>query len=263
MNVYIVTTDEPLYLTRTLKNILDRDKEKIIKGVILLKPETNKGGITKLARQFYVLYDFSNFLRLCLTYILNKIFRYLPKCLVPFSFKTILDVTGDFSLPLYFVSNINESSWLDKFKRLNSDLLVSLSASQIFKEELLNIPTLGVVNVHSAPLPKYRGLMPSFWQLYNGEKEGAVTIHWMEKGIDSGDIILQKRFPIKSDETQHSLIQKGKAISGEMIIEVIDLLKKFGKNVPTIPNDVTKATYYSFPTKIEAKEFRKRGNKFR
>lgn len=262
MNVYIVTTDEPFYLPHSLFSLLKRDENRYITGIVVLSPQSKKRGWTGLISEFYQLYGLKDFLITGFNFAWKKLQIKIPKSIFPNRLCSISDAATLGGVQTLFIDNINSASWLADFKKLQPDLIVSLSASRIFKKEIIELPTYGVINVHSAPLPKYRGLMPSFWQLYNGEEKGAVTIHWMEKGIDSGDIILQRWFDITPDETQDSLIRKGKFIGSELVHEAIELIEKYGKDVPTIPNDESEATYYSFPTKEEAKQFKKMGKKF-
>jgi methionyl-tRNA formyltransferase len=261
MRAFLITTDEPFYLPGLVRGILAGRAGAHVRGIGLLQPQ-GKGGWTKLIRRFYDLYDLPTFVRVGGGFVARKAIRRLPRALVPSGLRSVADVASDFGVPLHRIEDINAQRWLDFFRSEEVDLLVSLSASQIFKDRLLALPRYGIINLHAAPLPRYRGLMPSFWQLYHGERQGAVTVHWMEKELDSGDIILQRGFPIAPSDTQDALIRRGKQVGAELVAEAIELIEGRGRDVPTTPNDPAQATYFSFPTREDARRFRAMGKRF-
>jgi methionyl-tRNA formyltransferase len=85
------------------------------------------------------------------------------------------------------------SRWV---RNLKPDLIVIYSMSQLIKKELIDIPKLGVINLHPSYLPEYRGANPDFWQYYNMEMNPGVTVHYVNEGEDTGDIIYQQRVHI-------------------------------------------------------------------
>ena len=84
-------------------------------------------------------------------------------------------------------------NWL---RTLQPDLIVVFSMSQLLKEDILKIPPLGVINLHPSYLPSYRGANPDFWQYYDMEMNPGATVHYLDAGEDSGDIIFQERVHI-------------------------------------------------------------------
>ena len=82
---------------------------------------------------------------------------------------------------------------MDTIKYYEPDLLVSILGNQIYREPIINLASNGCINLHTALLPKYRGLMPSFWVLRNGEYYTGVSVFFVDEGIDSGPIIVQKK----------------------------------------------------------------------
>lgn len=123
------------------------------------------------------------------------------------------------------------------------DLLISAYNMTILDRRLLSIPKLGAVNYHNGPLPKYRGVNALSWAIINGEKRHGVTWHWMDPGIDTGDIIGQKFFPIAESETAFSLAQKCFAAGAQLFGEVLPSLLR--GDVISIPQNHSQATYYS------------------
>jgi hypothetical protein len=133
---------------------------------------------------------------------------------------------------------------------------VSIGGNQIFKRPLLDIPTKGCINLHTALLPKYRGLMPSFWVLKNQEKYTGISVFMVDEGIDSGPLVVQKKIEI-GNRTQEELITYTKDLGMDCILEAICLLRD-GKEV-LMPNPVEEMTYFSFPTRNDVKEFKRNG----
>ena len=154
---------------------------------------------------------------------------------------------------------INQQSSLDLIKQYEPHLLVSIAGNQIFRKSLIDIAPKGCINLHTSLLPKYRGLMPSFWVLKNNEKYTGVSVFFVDEGIDSGPIIVQKKIRI-GNMTQSELINYSKKIGMDAIIEAIEKIHK--NAVVLIKNDDMQKTYYSFPTRKDVKEFKKIGKKF-
>lgn len=157
------------------------------------------------------------------------------------------------------ISNVNDAEYVNHVKDLSPDLIISYSAPQIIKPELLGVPKHGVLNVHGALLPDYRGCLPSFWYLYKGEKLGGATVHFMSKDIDDGDICVQKSVDISDCKTMFELMRKTKLVGGEAMVEAIEKIAE-GTLSPR-KNDTENGSYFTWPTIAEAKEFRKSGKK--
>jgi methionyl-tRNA formyltransferase len=159
---------------------------------------------------------------------------------------------------LHQPENINASDFIGTLRtRIRPDLLVSLAASQIFGRDVLEIPSQGSINLHSGPLPRYQGMMPNFWTLVNGEPQGAVTVHYMAEKLDAGDIILQRLVPIHPSDSLHSLILRSKQIGVHALADAIQQIEQ-GK-VRRQPMDMKQATYFSFPTRADARRLLAQG----
>jgi len=155
--------------------------------------------------------------------------------------------------------NINSKESVNILKSYIPDLLISIAGNQIFKKQIFNLAPKGCLNLHTALLPKYRGLMPSFWVLKNNEKQTGVSVFFVDEGIDSGEIVVQKTIEIEN-KTQAELIKYSKKIGMDAIIESIEKIRD--NKVELIPNNDTKKTYFSFPTKDDVKAFKKAGKRF-
>jgi methionyl-tRNA formyltransferase len=141
---------------------------------------------------------------------------------------------------------------------LSVDLIASVSATQIFKEKLINLPRYGCINVHTAKLPKYRGLYPTYWAMVSGEETVGISVHYIEKGIDTGGIILQGEVEIPADATLDHMLRVTKVRGAELLIKVIKQIVE-GTVQAFYPEG--EGSYFSFPTPESYKKFKKHGYK--
>lgn len=120
--------------------------------------------------------------------------------------------------------DVNAPEEVASIKKRNADLGVSLSFNQIIKDELLNSFPKGMINVHAGKLPLYRGRNVLNWALINGEKEIGVTCHYIDIGIDSGDIILQRTFPVNGEDDYGSILEKAYNLCSDVLVESLGLI---------------------------------------
>ena len=150
-------------------------------------------------------------------------------------------------IPVYQFNKIRLEG-VEILKSLNADLFITCAFGQILSQEILDLPKLGVINIHASLLPKYRGASPIHFAILNGEKTTGITIMKTDIGIDTGDILLQKEIDIKNDETCGELFDKLSSVGAESILEALSIIEK-GQTV-YIKQDEEKATL----TKIIKKE---------
>ena len=131
--------------------------------------------------------------------------------------------------------SLKDEQLYQELKALNPDLFVVV-AFRILPERLFALPRLGSINIHASLLPKYRGAAPIHWALINGEKETGLTSFFLKKQVDTGDIILQERFPISDDDTYDSLSARLSAESGPFLLKTLDMIEA-GKSQLAPQND--------------------------
>lgn len=102
--------------------------------------------------------------------------------------------------------NVNSEEFLNVVRKYDCDLFVSMSFNQIFRTEIINIPKYKTINCHAGKLPFYRGRNILNWALINDEKEFGITVHYVDEGIDTGDIILQRTYPITDTDDYQTLL---------------------------------------------------------
>lgn len=121
--------------------------------------------------------------------------------------ETLLKYALEHNIEYFKLKNVNSPEALKKVSSYQCDLLVSMSFNQIFKKEIINLTPLKVINCHAGKLPFYRGRNILNWVLINDEEEFGITVHFVDEGIDTGDIILQKVYPISDDDDYGSLLE--------------------------------------------------------
>lgn len=99
-------------------------------------------------------------------------------------------------VPYRFMTSSDDAGLEDWIKSLIPDLIVVFSMSQLLRENIFSIPKYGTINLHASFLPEYRGPNPDFWQYYDQILNPGVTVHFIDAGEDTGDVILQKRVSI-------------------------------------------------------------------
>ena len=134
---------------------------------------------------------------------------------------TLKKYCSDYEIDYLMDKNINSKEFLEVIDQYNCDLFVSMSFNQIFKKTIINMPKLKTINCHAGKLPFYRGRNILNWVLINDEKEFGVTIHYVDEGIDTGDIILQKTFPITDIDNYSTLLYRAYEECSLLLLEAI------------------------------------------
>ena len=131
---------------------------------------------------------------------------------------------------------------MEEFRALKPDLQVMAFVTLFVPEEFLNIPTHGSIQYHPSLLPAYRGASAINWPIILGEKETGLSIFWPDNGLDTGDVLLQKKTPIAATDTLGTVyFDRLFPMGVEAMLESVDLVKA-GK-APRIKQDESKATY--------------------
>lgn len=116
---------------------------------------------------------------------------------------------------------INSEDFYNQAQQYGCDLFVSMSFNQIFRPRITNLPPLGTINCHAGKLPFYRGRNILNWALINDEKEFGITVHYIDEGIDTGDIIEQRLYPIDDQDTYKTLLDKAIVACADILYDSI------------------------------------------
>jgi len=131
-------------------------------------------------------------------------------------------------LPVAQPESPKDENFLRQLAAIAPDVIIAVAYGRILPPALLALPPLGCLNVHASLLPAYRGAAPTQWSIINGETETGVTIMKMDKGLDTGDILLQKTIRPDADETSASLLPKLAALGAAALLEALTLMKAGG-----------------------------------
>lgn len=144
------------------------------------------------------------------------------------------------SIPVKVTKSIKAEDII-MLRDLNPTLIIVMGWRTMIPTEVLKIPRRGVVAVHESLLPKYRGFAPVNWAIINGERMSGVTLFYLDKGVDSGDIVAQRKIPITSTDTGFTLYEKTKNASVEILMDYLEDIKK--GIAPRIKQNEEEATY--------------------
>lgn len=145
-------------------------------------------------------------------------------------------------IPFFRPNLMKDPQVYDAYVKLQPDLAVLAFVMDIIPEKLLTVPSLGTICYHPSILPRHRGASAINWALIQGDARTGLTVFWVDKGIDTGPILLQKEVEVGPDETTGSFYFNTLFPMGvEAMVEAVELIKK-GK-APRIPQDNSKATY--------------------
>jgi len=144
-------------------------------------------------------------------------------------------------LRIFQPEKMRDEQFYKTLRSYKPDLMVVAAFGRILPGEILEIPSIGCINVHASLLPKYRGAAPIQWSVVNGEQVTGITTMWMDEGLDTGDIFLQEQLEIKREWTSEDLAKELSLLGGKVLLESIGMIKS-GKLI-RIPQDHAKATY--------------------
>lgn len=241
MKIGFLTTADPLYLPAFFDRVLEavgRQTQAVYVVPPLYKKQTSLQAALKYGRTFGV----PAAIRLCFRVLQAKARRQSIEC-----------VCKNRGVACELVKDVNAPEFLDQLRSNGADVLVSVSCPQVFKRSLIELPESGILNIHGAILPNYRGIMPSFWMLANGEQRAGVSIYFVNEQIDAGDLCAQRVFDILPEDTLDSFLRRSKAIAADLLVEVLSRMKE--GNISREPLDLSHGSYYSWPDKVAVNQF--------
>lgn len=173
---------------------------------------------------------------------------------------TVAAVAKKYGVPVHRTADVNSEAFRGLLASLGVEFIVSISGTQLYKKDLRRQTPFGIVNCHGALLPKYRGLMPSFWTLANGEREGGVSVHYVDRKLDNGPIVVQKRYRIWPHDTLEGLMARSKDLAAEAIIECVRRVE--AGDPPLMPNPEAEQSHFAMPSAEDVARFKRHGHRF-
>jgi methionyl-tRNA formyltransferase len=134
------------------------------------------------------------------------------------------DTARGLDLPVLRPTAVNGPSVLEQLRSWAPDLGLSIAYNQIFRRALLEIPRLGFLNFHAGMLPNYRGRNVINWAIINGERELGLTAHFVDEGIDTGDLLLQRRIPIDWTDGYGDVLCRAVQAMPSLVVDALDLV---------------------------------------
>lgn len=186
-------------------------------------------------------------------------FTFTQNILSKLNKKSLSFIAKQYHIPVKYVSNINDDNFIREVEETKPSLIICTYFDQIIRKRLLEIPLFGVINVHPSLLPSYRGVKPVFWVLKNSEPKTGITIHMMDEGIDTGDILVQKEIEISMNDSFHSLMKR-LSLEGSVLLEQA-LLSIKENNCTLRRQNSTNNSYYGQPTSTDLRDFLAQGRK--
>ncbi len=262
MKKYVFIQNEPFYLPKVLDKYL-REFADSTAGINIQSVAQGKRSVIGTALDLYKLYGFGYFQWKLRKYIGKKLaakivndwMGHLSTC------HSVKAVARKYGVPVTEAVNVNSDAFRAHLREESVDFIMSISGTQFYGKQLRDQTSKGIVNCHGALLPKYRGLMPSFWTLANGECEGGVSVHFVNEKLDDGPIVVQKRYRIWPHDTLEGVMARSKDLAAEAIIECVRLVES--GDFETLPNDEAEATDFTMPTRDDLKRLRASGHRLR
>ena len=162
-----------------------------------------------------------------------------------------------YSDKVYIVDDFNGQQCEQLLKEIEPDIIV-LGGSRIIRKNIINIPKIGILNAHPGLLPKYRGVDVIPWAIYHGDAVG-VTVHFVDEGIDTGGIVVQRVIDVSESDTIDSLGEKADMLAGELMAETVLKIVE-GAHIQVTPQSKEDGKqYYRMSGKLLRETVRKLG----
>ncbi|MGP1346953.1 MAG: methionyl-tRNA formyltransferase [Phycisphaerales bacterium] len=261
---YVFIQNDPFYLPKVLDKYL-REFADSTAGINVQSVAQGKRTVVQTAMDLYKLYGFGYFQWKLRSYILAKLRSKLFNTLLGSTRRcySVAAVAKKYGVPVHESADVNSEEFRAKLREQGVEFIVSISGTQLYRRPLRDQTPHGIVNCHGALLPKYRGLMPSFWTLANGETEGGVSVHFVDAKLDNGPIVVQRRYKIHRHDTLEDVMARSKDLAAEAIIEAVRAIESGIPNEALLPNPAAEQTHFSMPTRADVKAFIANGHRFR
>ena len=257
LRVEFVTVNDPLYILPFFEEFFRHYRDEVDIVHVSLCRTMGKRSRKKLAQELMALYGPLGFFKLGAYTASSTVLGLLPKPPDAPSYHSMRQLCRAYEVACSSITSASAAEFVPLLKSRECDLLISVACPFVLGREVLATPPQGCINIHHAPLPKYRGMMPTFWQLYHGEKAVGLTIHAMTEKLDEGAIFYQSRIEVSPGESLHELIRRCKRQAAHCLAGVLRSVQS-GELKAVDPEDTT-SSYFSFPTVATIREFRKRG----
>jgi methionyl-tRNA formyltransferase len=257
MRIGILTTDEPLYLPAFFDRFLAARARDVV-GIFTCAPVYKNQTRSTMFRRYVRTFGWVNTARLSARVLNAKVRDKLKLGFRARLFLSVASAAKYYDVLCSHVDDVNAPEFVERIKSLQTEVILSVSCPQVFRQALISAPTIGCLNLHGANLPAYRGIMPSFWMLANGETQAGVTIFRVNSGIDTGDVVGKRLFPIHPGDTLHSFVIRAKQEACDLALETIGQAQSGRLVCAPLTGE---GSYFGWPTREAYLRFRAAGRK--
>jgi folate-dependent phosphoribosylglycinamide formyltransferase PurN len=251
--IALVMTGNPLYKNKFINELIRRKKDNI-KLILELNFRHKKTSPIKHALTYIRLLGLKGVIHSAWVVFKNKVLHTSAGVLPISDGYSLKQIAKKHNVPYYKINSVNSDEFDELLKKHNIDYVIN-SGNQIYGKKILKKWGGRILNRHTSILPAYGGIYPVFWQMLNDDKEGGVTLHWIDEQIDRGTIAYQKTFAMSKDLSLFNYYKIAFDISLELCCKAIDDLNQ--GNVSSIPLN-GEPTYFSWPGMEDVKRFRQK-----
>ena len=258
---YVFIQNDPFYLPKVLDKYL-REHAETTAGINVQSVAQGKRTVFQTAMDLLNMYG--------PWYFQWKLRKYIIKKLQAKLFNDILGstrvchsvyaVARKYGVTVDEMPDVNSDEFRGMLKQRGVEFIVSISGTQLYRKQLREQTPYGIVNCHGALLPLYRGLMPSFWTLANDERRGGSSVHYVDRKLDNGPIIVQRDYRVWPHDTLEDVMARSKDLAAEAILECVRKVE-FGP-MTMLENPEDEQSHFSMPTKEDVARFKRNGHKF-
>ena len=157
------------------------------------------------------------------------------------AFSPVKEVALQHQLPVFQPENFREDETVEQLRALKPDVVAVVAYGRILPQRVLDIPTIGCINIHASLLPSYRGSAPYQWAVLDGLTETGVTAMYLCREMDAGDIIDVSKTPIDPNETAGELLDRLAVLGADLLVKTLDAMAK--GPVQATPQDSSLVSY--------------------
>ncbi len=258
MRIVIIGQEEPVYFGPFLRSIIEARPKDIV--AVVVAGERGAGSHPKTFRQkleniysLWLIMEPYGFMRNLGIGVWQSFIRMLGPLGLFLDKRSIRGAAGKYNIPVVNARDLNSREFIEKLKQFSPDVIIN-QTELLLKEEILSVPKIGIINRHASLLPHFRGRLGSWWSHAAEPPEYGVTIHFVDKEIDSGPIIVQKKYSIDQRAAYCKVLGIFFNDAPGLMLEALDKIPQ--KDFAPMPNQYQGTKTYLFPTLQEVKAYR-------
>ncbi len=257
MKIEFLTQDDPRYILPFFDEFVRTYGSEFEIAQVACCRAMGKRSRWQLMKELASLYGVLGVTRLAASVAISKALGKVSRRKNARRYHSIAQLCSAYGIPFVSIGDPNSAGYVDGLRQRGAEVLVSVACPYILKNALLSTPPLGCVNIHHAPLPRYKGMMPTFWQMFHGERSVGVSVHYMAQKIDEGALLLQENLAIEPGESLDRLIRRSIRHGAHCMAKVLrDLAAGAAKPIPPMNEE---GSYFTFPNFEQIREFKRRG----